>query len=78
MTSNVAVYMYVGSCVMYVIQTSAMSFVFNVRELFFYEECTRKSCFSVALNPSIAVALPSYHVGKTLSSLVFFLQIFSS
>lgn len=34
MTGNAAVYMYVGSCAMCVIQASAMCFVFNVRELF--------------------------------------------
>lgn len=34
MSSNVAVYMYVGSCVMCVIQTPTVCFVFSVRELF--------------------------------------------
>lgn len=33
MPSNVAVYMYVGSCVICVVQTSASGFGFNVREL---------------------------------------------
>ena len=51
---------------------------FQCEGTFFYEECTRKSCFSVALHPSSAVALPSYHVRRTLSSLAFFLPIFTS
>lgn len=59
-----------------VIQTSAMYFAFTVRDFFFLEECIVNPVFSVALHPSTAVALPSYHVGKIPSSLALFPPVF--
>lgn len=71
MASNIAVYMYVGFCL---IQTSAVC-CFQCKGSFFFEQC--QSCFSEALYPSTAVALPSYHVGKTLCSQAFCLPVFT-
>lgn len=53
-------------------------FCFQCEGTFFSEECTRKACFSVALHPSVAAVLPSSHIRKTLSSLTFFLPVFTS
>jgi len=76
MTSNIAVYVYVGSCVCD--SDFCSEFCFQCEGTIFYEERIRKSYFSVALQLSIAVALCSCHVRKTLSSLAFFLPIFTT